>query len=257
MRQFQPVTSPTGTYFVAGGTSGIGRECTKRLLELGHEVVVAGLSKEHSSATREEFSGFDDQLIVFHGDLCDPAIAADIVERSGDSPLAGLVNAVGTIGIGGLVEESYPSWRRTLTTNLDAAFLLSKLLLPRLRRHEGSGIVNISSTCSTRPCNSLSYSVSKAALDMFTRGAARELSPLGVRVNSVNPGVFRSNLQLSAGVFETASQYEEWLSSMDSLHPLGIGTVEDVCAAVLFLLSPEARWITGAIMHVDGGRAAG
>src|SRR5206468_1784017 len=113
-----------------------------------------------------------------------------------------------------------------------------------------------SSVCSLRPCKSISYSVSKAGTDMFTRCLARELAPRRIRVNSVNPSVVRSNLQKSAGIFDSEAAYNKWVEEMRVHHPLSrTGTPDDIVSAVAFLASREASWITGAVLSVDGGRS--
>ena len=92
-------------------------------------------------------------------------------------------------------------------------------------------------------------------MDMFTRSTARELAPQGVRVNSVNPSVVRSNLQKSAGLFDDDAGYENWTTQMQSTHPLGrIGEPADIVEAIMYFISPTASWVTGAILSVDGGR---
>ena len=92
---------------------------------------------------------------------------------------------------------------------------------------------------------------------MFTRCLAVELAPDGISVNAVSPGVVRTNLQMSAGLFSTRAEYEQWEKSMESTHPLGrIGQPVEVARPVLFLASTESGWITGANLEVDGGRAA-
>ncbi len=88
---------------------------------------------------------------------------------------------------------------------------------------------------------------------MFTKVLARELSLKGIRVNCLNPGVVRSNLPESAGLFTSDAEYEGWISDMVGLHPLGrIGMPADIVAAVRFLVSSDASWITGASIAIDG-----
>ncbi|MBF6555964.1 MAG: SDR family oxidoreductase [Acidimicrobiales bacterium] len=243
-------------YFVAGGTSGIGRQCTFELLRRGDEVVAIGRGDEHAEDLRQSVpASLRPLLTVVVGDLTDVATARQVVTAGNPGPVAGLVNSVGCISVGGIETETPERWKSTIATNLDSAFNITQALLPRLRQSSGSSIVNVSSICSRRPCESLSYSVSKAALDMFTMHLAKDLARYSIRVNSVNPGVVKTNLQLGSGLFEDKAAYERWLKEMAALHPLGGGSVEDVASAVLFLLGRGSTWITGTVLAVDGGRA--
>jgi NAD(P)-dependent dehydrogenase (short-subunit alcohol dehydrogenase family) len=100
----------------------------------------------------------------------------------------------------------------------------------------------------------LAYSVSKAALDQFTRCVALELAPRGVRINAVNPGVVVTQLHRSGGMSE--EQYQGFLERSKGTHPLGrVGTPQEVAELVLFLASKRASWITGVTYSIDGGRS--
>ena len=195
------------------------------------------------------------RLTALVADLTDASTARLVADGGEPGPVAGLVNSVGCVSAGGIETETLERWKTTLTTNLDSAFNMTQALLPRLRQFPRSAIVNISSICSQRPCESLSYSVSKAALDMFTIHLAKDLAPHSIRVNSVNPGAVRTNLQLASGIFNDVRAYDAWLEEMAVQHPLGAGSVDDVASAVLFLLGDGAAWITGAVLTVDGGRS--
>jgi NAD(P)-dependent dehydrogenase (short-subunit alcohol dehydrogenase family) len=245
-------------FVVAGGTSGIGRSCVLALLSEGHHVIAVGRSDVHADELRTLARLEDcDRLSIVLGDLAYGETACRVADlASAHGKVKGLVNSAGTIGSGGIERESYDVWRRTLDTNLNATYNLTKALLPFLKNVTGASIVNVSSTCSVHPCTSVSYSVSKAALDMLTRHLCKDLARYGIRVNSVNPGAVETNLQLSAGLFTVQEAYRDWLDSMAEQHPLGPGTVLDVRAAILFLLSSDARWISGTSLYVDGGRAA-
>lgn len=242
-------------YFVAGGTSGIGRACVEALVRQGHDVIAIGTNQVHAAELRVGVGGHTGAVEVVLGDLTSPEVAARAAQQQAPRPVAGLVNCVGRISRGGIAEESFSGWARTLSANLDAAFNLTKSLLPRLKASGGASIVNVSSVCACQPCESLAYSVSKAGLDMFTKHLARDLAPQKIRVNSVNSGAVRSNLQMSSGIFEDQGTYDEWIARMAALHPLGEGSVDDVSSAILFFLSPAAGWITGTHLAVDGGRA--
>ena len=169
----------------------------------------------------------------------------------------GLVNSAGVIAPGGIEECSFEDWQYVMNVNLNGMFLLTKALIPLLKKSDSfPSVVNISSVNSIRCGTSLPYSTSKAATDMFTKSLALSLAKYQIRANSVNPGVVVSNLQKTAGICKTEDEYESFLSRMEACHPLGrVGVPEDISGAVLFLLSSDAKWITGAILSVDGGRA--
>lgn len=245
---------------IAGGTSGIGAAVTRQVLSNGGEVVAVGMGETHASELRASVGdGEASRLSILVGDLAEDAFAeqvADAVRRRGTS-LNLLVNAAGTISGGGLQRETGEIWRRVMRTNLDAPFNLTKACLDLLSAGApDASVVNVSSVCSLRPCSSLSYSVSKAGVDMFTKTLARELAPMRIRVNSVNPSVVRTNLQRSAGLFDDDAAYEEWVDAMMGSHPLGrVGNPDEIADAIMFLADPKrSGWTTGAIFSIDGGR---
>ena len=120
-------------------------------------------------------------------------------------------------------------------------------------KRKGS-VVNLSSVAGMRPyANLAAYCVSKAAVDMYTRCAALDLAPHGVRVNAVNPGVVVTELHTVTGA---VPDYPGFLERSKTTHPIGrVGRPEEVATLVLFLMSEEAGWITGATYSIDGGRA--
>jgi NAD(P)-dependent dehydrogenase (short-subunit alcohol dehydrogenase family) len=226
----------------------------------GGDVVAVGLSNAHAEEFQTELSEDEvARVTVLVGDLADEAFAADVataVAARGPA-LDLLVNAAGTISGGGIRHETADVWRRVMRTNLDAPFNLTKACLDLLTAAApASSVVNVSSVCSLRPCSSLSYSVSKAGVDMFTKSLARELAPMRIRVNCVNPSVVRTNLQKSAGLFDDEADYAGWVEKMEPSHPLGrIGEPEEIADAILFLADPRTSgWTTGAILSIDGGR---
>jgi NAD(P)-dependent dehydrogenase (short-subunit alcohol dehydrogenase family) len=115
-------------------------------------------------------------------------------------------------------------------------------------------VVSISSVAGLRPYAGLrAYCVSKAGVDMFTRCAALDMAPHGVRVNAVNPGVVVTELHRQAGLNEEA--YNAFLERSKTTHPMGrVGQPEDLAALIAFLASDESSWITGATVSIDGGR---
>lgn len=239
---------------IMGGTSGIGRATAQHFIRKNWRVVAVGRGGKHAS----ELKALVDSplLTALSLDLCEwenVQKAAAIVDELGGCDL--LVNAVGTIGKSGIQGEAVETWDSVMKTNLAPMFYATKALLDSLKIRRGN-VINISSVCSFRPCTSISYSVSKAGVDMFTRVAAKELAEFGIRVNAVNPSVVRSNLQVSAGLVSSEQEYSAWIASMAPNHPLQrIGEPKDIVSAIDFLADDAtASWITGAILAVDGGR---
>jgi NAD(P)-dependent dehydrogenase (short-subunit alcohol dehydrogenase family) len=241
---------------VTGGTSGIGLGVVGNLLEQGGwQILSFSRSRAGQEKAERSLGGKGAEVIFLEGDICDEdrcrRLAQQIESMCGG--LHGLVNCAGTISANGIENEPLEEWNRVMSVNLTGPYIITKALIPLLRKASGATIVNISSVCSLRPCPSISYSVSKAGLDMFTKCVAKDLARYGIRVNSINPGVVKSNLQLSAGAVK---DYDSFLEKMKSFHPLGrTGLPKDIAGMVRFLLSEQASWITGAIISIDGGRA--
>lgn len=241
---------------IVGGTSGIGKDLTIFLLRKKYSVICIGKSSKHANELKKNIQNSD--LYVFQGDATSniflQKIAKFIDKRF--SKLDVLINSAGTISKGGIYLESFEDWNNVLNINLNSVFVTTKNLLNLLEKSKYASIINISSVCSTRTCTSLSYSVSKAGVDMFTKVLAKELGQKNIRVNAVNPSVVKTNLQFSAGLFTTKSEYNKWLEKMTGFHPLKrVGETKDIVYAVDFLISKKASWITGSTLNVDGGRS--
>jgi NAD(P)-dependent dehydrogenase (short-subunit alcohol dehydrogenase family) len=167
--------------------------------------------------------------------------------------LDGLVNAAGVIGNGAVDATEPAEWDRIMDSNVRSLWLLTRAATESLKRKRGA-IVNLSSVAGTRPYAGLmAYCVSKAAVDMITQCAALDLAPFGVRVNAVNPGVVVTELHT---VTNAVADYPAFLERGRTTHPLGrVGQADEVASLILWLLSEEAAWVTGACMPIDGGRA--
>ncbi len=242
-------------YIVTGASSGIGRACARALAGEGARVVAAGRRQARLDEVVAQARTDGAEVLAVTGDVREEGTCRSWVEaavrRFGG--LNGLVNAAGVMGSGGLLETEPAEWDRMLDTNLRAMYLLTRAAAPELIKRRGA-VVNLSSVAGPRPyANLMAYVVSKAGVDAFTRCAALDLAPHGVRVNALNPGVVVTELQT---VSHAVQDYPAFLERSRTTHPLGrVGQPEEIAALVLFLLSDEASWITGATVPVDGGRA--
>jgi len=240
---------------VTGASSGIGRACALALGREGARVLAAGRRRERLEAVVRAVQDAGGEAAALTGDVRDEAVCARWVEeaRKRFGGLDLLVNAAGVLGPGGVLDTTPAEWDRMMDSNLRSVFLLTRAAAPALIERRGA-IVNLSSVAGPRPyLNLLAYCVSKAGVDQLTRCAALDLAPHGVRVNAVNPGVVVTELHT---VTQAVPDYAGFLERSKTTHPIGrVGQPEEVAALVLYLLSGEAGWITGATMSIDGGRA--
>ena len=237
--------------FITGGGSGIGLGIAQALARSGARIALMGRDGDKLERATATFAD-PATVLTIAGDVGTEAdverAIATVVERFGRLDVA--VNAAGTGSFGAVAEQSLESWTFTLRTNLDGTMLaLKHESAAMLKLGNGGAIVNVSSIAGILTHRMMSaYCVSKAGVEMLTRCAADELGEHGIRVNALRPGLVPTDLAAPlAGHPLARANYE-------SLMPLGrLGTVEDIAAAALFLLSDQASWITGQVFAVDGG----
>ncbi|HEX2939870.1 MAG TPA: SDR family NAD(P)-dependent oxidoreductase [Rhodopila sp.] len=175
------------------------------------------------------------------------AMVADAVSRWGR--LDCLDNNVGIGSKGSVVEETEENWTRVMHVNVDTMFLVCKHAIPAMVRTAGGGsIVNISSISALRPRGLTAYSVSKGAVIALTKAMAVDHGPQGIRVNCVVPGPVYTPVVYTRGMTEQARDTRRQASILGRE-----GNGWDIGAAVRFLLSEQARYITGQMLCVDGG----
>ncbi|MGH7742139.1 MAG: SDR family NAD(P)-dependent oxidoreductase [Candidatus Eiseniibacteriota bacterium] len=240
---------------VTGASSGIGRAAARALAAEGAAVLLAGRRADRLEAEAAAIRSSGGRAAIATGDVREEAVCAAWVSqaRSDFGALDLLVNAAGVIGPGGVLETPASEWDRVMDSNLRSIHLMTRAASAELIRRRGA-IVNLSSVAGPRPyANLLAYCVSKAGVDQYTRCAALDFAPHGVRVNAVNPGVVVTELHT---VSKAVPDYAAFLERSKSTHPLGrVGQPEEVAALILFLLSDESGWVTGSTVGIDGGRA--
>jgi 3-oxoacyl-[acyl-carrier protein] reductase len=234
---------------ISGGSRGLGAALAGRCLDLGHKVATFSRT---STPFLEEQRARDPQGAQFHWAAVDGRddealrqLVDAVTERFGGVDI--LVNnaAVGHFGL-------FPLMRlrdidESLAVNLRTNILLARLCTPSMVSRMAGSILNISSVNALRGNAGVAvYSATKAALDGFTRALARELGAKNIRVNSLAPGYFDSEM--------VSRLTERQMQKLVRSTPLGrLGTIEEIVEAALFLISPAASFITGQTLVVDGG----
>jgi NAD(P)-dependent dehydrogenase (short-subunit alcohol dehydrogenase family) len=243
------------TFLVTGASSGIGRATARALGAEGAHVACAGRRADRLAETVTAIEAAGGRAFALEGDVREEGVCEGWARECGrvfGGGLDGLVNAAGVLGNGAIDATPTAEWDRMMDTNVRSLLFMTRACAPLLKERRGS-MVNLSSVAGVRPYAGLgAYCVSKAAVDMITRCAALDLAPHGVRVNAVNPGVVVTELHTVTGA---VADYAAFLERGRTTHPIGrVGSPEEVAALILYLLSDEAGWVTGACMPIDGGR---
>ena len=234
---------------ISGGSRGLGAGIARKCLDAGYAVATFSRSPTPFIETEQQRDPHGELFYWAPVDNRDDAalagFVADVSDRYG--AIGALINnaAAGRFG-------SFPLMRvseidESITVNLRSNVLLARLCTPAMVARGGGSILNISSVNAVRDSAGVAvYSATKAALDGFTRALARELGPGNVRVNSLAPGYFDSDM--------VAGLTERQRRSIVRQTPLGrLGTISEVAEVVLFLLSPAAAFMTGQTIVIDGG----
>ena len=252
-QNFNPFSLEGKNYLITGAASGIGKATSIILSKLGANLILVDINQQGLVETKKSCKSTDKLLVL---DLSNASLIKkeilDIVKSFGK--LHGFVHLAGRSYISPLKMINEQKCSDIYSLNTYAAIELAKTFInKKVYNGENGSIVLVSSVYGVvGSAANVGYAMSKSALHGITKSLAIELASKGIRVNCVAPGFVKTNMMDSvANKFD--EKYEE---TLNNLHPLGLGSPEDVAYSIVYLLSEASKWVTGSILNIDGGYTA-
>jgi 3-oxoacyl-[acyl-carrier protein] reductase len=234
---------------VTGGARGIGRAISQSLVREGAHLVISDVNLTEARQTADALATGECRCLAIEANVTDGKAVAEMVDRAMQEfgRIDILINNAGITRDGLLLRMKEEDWDLVLNVNLKGAFHCTKAVLSAMTKQRKGRIVNIASVVGVMGnAGQTNYAASKAALIGFTKSVAREYASRGITANAVAPGFIDTAM--------TQNLPAEVREGLMKQIPLGrLGTAEDIAQAVRFLVSDEAGYITGQVIHVNGG----
>ena len=237
---------------ITGAGQGIGAAIAHRFANQGANLALVDVNEEHLSQLTNSLKDSGCEVLPIVADISNKEqvqqLVAQVIEKFGSIDV--LVNNAGIIRDNLIKNISEQDWDQVLSVNLKGAFLCCQAVFPTLKAQQYGKIVNIVSRAWLGSIGQANYTASKGGLVSLTRSLALEFARFQINVNAVAPGVIDTPM--------TQGMPTEARERLIRMQPTGkMGKVEDIAAAVTFLASDDAEFITGQVLHVDGGKSCG
>ncbi len=238
---------------ITGASSGIGRATAVRFANEGWDVCALARREEPLRELLARFPSGEHFMVV--GDYSDPEVI-QCLKKTLDSKwrcLDALVSCAGAFHPASVIDSSFEEWRKSLHKLIDGAVRMSRLAVPFM--HAGGRLIHITSIHAERAeVNASAYAMAKAAINALCRGLAAELAPSGILANGIAPGFINTPMCVINGKNELESEWFQTNYVIGHHLPLKrAGTPEEIAGVAAFLAGPDASYITGQIITVDGG----
>lgn len=245
---------------VTGATSGIGAAIARGFAAAGASVMLTGRNQDRGQRLVDECVKLGARTDFVPGDATDPNFASLLVARTRErfGAVDVLVNNAGVLHIGNAEETTDSVWRHTMSVNVDAAFFMSRAVVPVMRSQKRGAIVNVAGDWGLKGApRVVAYCVSKGALVQLTRAMAIDHARDGIRINAVCPGDVDTEMLNELSQLENVEDGNLRATRMEASRNGKLASVEDVANAVMFAAWDGSPHLTGIMLSVDGGSMAG